>query len=241
MKKIVKATLLAAALTALLCVCAMAETVTGSGFYGIGSASGVTITPQDASGAKVSAQSANVDGVAGYENFYPGSVKLEVTLAGEFAAGENYAVFLMEGSDTVPTISKAIYYINQTTVTSETSITFDVFPMDIGGKKDLTLYITSDKIGFETVVVHLGYVPNGTYELAPYVLGDVNADGKITPDDALLTLQFNAELITLTSTQQSAANVTAVLNGDTKIDPIDALRILQYDAELIHSWTDVIS
>ena len=226
MKKIVKATLLAAALTALLCVCAMAETVTGSGFYGIGSASGVTITPQDKDGNAVASQVADVDdSKTGDETVYPGSVKLEVTLAGEFAAGENYVVFLMEGT-AAPTKSDAIYYINQTTVTSETSITFDVYPMDIGGKKDLTLYITSDKSGFTTIQIPVSYH-------VPYTLGDVNADGGYNSIDALMALQIAAELVEPTGNQKLAADVT----GDGLVNSIDALKILQYAAGLITSWS----
>ncbi len=241
MKKLRNALLLAGVLAALLCVTALAESQSlDGGFYVTGKASGVTITPQTATGETVSSTSADVDGQTGYESFYPGSVKMAVTYSGSIAAGENYVVLLVEG-DALPTVDNAIYYIDQTTTASTGAITFNVYPMDIAGQKALTLYITSDKEGFSTIKISMGYAPAGSYDVQPYTLGDVNEDGKIDPNDALLALQYNAELITLTSNQQAAANVTSVLQGDSTIDPNDALRILQYNAEVIHSWDEVIS
>ncbi len=58
--------------------------------------------------------------------------------------------------------------------------------------------------------------------------GDVNNDGKVSPLDASLVLQYNAKLITELA-EVNAADV----NGDGKISPLDASLILQYNAKLI--------
>lgn len=234
MKKLRNALLLAGVLAALLCVTALAESLDG-GFYVTGKAANVTVTPQTATGEKVSSTSADVDNQEeGYESFYPGAVKMAVTYNGSVASGENYVVLLVEG-DALPTKDNAIYYINQeTTASAGGAITFNVYPMDIAEKKDLTLYITSDKAGFETIAIPMGYAPAGSYDVQPYTLGDVNQDGLFNSLDALMALQIGAELIDYTETEKLSADVTR----DGRVNSEDALRILQYGAELIHSWDE---
>ena len=233
MKKLRNALLLAGVLAALLCITALAETqeFAQGGFYVTDKASGVTITPQTATGETVSSTSANVDGQTGYESFYPGSVKMAVTYSGSIAAGENYVVLLVEG-DALPTVDNAIYYIDQTTTASTGAITFNVYPMDIAEQKALTLYITSDKEGFSTIKISMGYAPAGSYEVQPYTLGDVNEDGKINSVDALLNLQASVGKITLSASAKLAADV----NLDGTVNSVDALRILQYSVGKITSF-----
>lgn len=235
MKKLRNALLLAGVLAALLCITALAETqeFAQGGFYVTDKASGVTITPQTATGETVSSTSANVDGQEGYESFYPGSVKMAVTYSGSIAARENYVVLLVEG-DALPTVDNAIYYIDQTTTASTGAITFNVYPMDIAEQKDLTLYITSDKADFETIAIPMGYAPAGSYEVQPYTLGDVNQDSLFNSLDALMALQIGAELIDYTETEKLSADVTR----DGSVNSLDALKILQYGAGLIDSWDE---
>ena len=223
MKKLRNTLLLAGVLAALLCVAALAENQSlASGFYITGKASNITITPQTAAGEKVFSTSANVDGQEGYESFYPGAVKMAVTYSGSVAAGENYVVLLVEG-DKLPTVDNAIYYIDQTTTASTGSITFHVYPMDIAEKKDLTLYITSDKAGFSTIKIPMGYAPAGNYEVQPYTLGDVDNDGKFTATDSLYALQMAVGRGEWTDIQRLAANV----DGDETVTATDSLFILQ--------------
>ena len=233
MKKLRNALLLAGVLAALLCITALAETqeFAQGGFYVTDKASGVTITPQTATGETVSSTSANVDGQTGYESFYPGSVKMAVTYSGSIAARENYVVLLVEG-DALPTVDNAIYYIDQTTTASTGAITFNVYPMDIAEQKALTLYITSDKEGFSTIKIPMGYAPAGEYDVQPYTLGDVNEDGKINSVDALLNLQASVGKITLSASAKLAADV----NLDGTVNSVDALRILQYSVGKITSF-----
>lgn len=64
--------------------------------------------------------------------------------------------------------------------------------------------------------------------------GDVNKDGKITADDARLTLRASAMLETLDDEQAAAAEVT----GDGRITASDARRILRVSAQL-ESFTEL--
>ena len=104
--------------------------------------------------------------------------------------------------------------------------------MDIAEQKALTLYITSDKEGFSTIKISMGYAPAGSYEVQPYTLGDVNEDGKINSVDALLNLQASVGKITLSASAKLAADV----NLDGTVNSVDALRILQYSVGKITSF-----
>lgn len=225
MKKLRNALLLAGVLAALLCITALAETqqFTQGGFYVTGKAANVTVTPQTATGETVSSTSANVDGQTGYESFYPGSVKMAVTYSGSIAARENYVVLLVEG-DALPTVDNAIYYIDQTTTASTGSITFNVYPMDIAGQKALTLYITSDKEGFSTIKISMGYAPAGEYDVQPYTLGDANNDGVINVNDAMAVINHIVSKNVLDGTRLLAADAT----GDGMVNVNDAMEIINY-------------
>lgn len=236
MKKVWRMLLLAGVFTVLLCVSALAaDTVTGSGFYDIGTATNVKVEPKASSGT-VTKTSADVNLDGKYETFYAGSDKLTVTYSGTVAEGDQFVVMLVTGSG-LPTTANTICYIDQK-VGASGNLVFDVYPKLPATTGEMTLYITSNRGDFSMIAISLNYAANGTYDVAPYTLGDVNNDGLIDPNDALLVLQYNAELISLDSTQQSAANVTFPWKGDSTIDPNDALRILQYNAELIHSWDE---
>ena len=65
-----------------------------------------------------------------------------------------------------------------------------------------------------------------------YDLGDVNLDGQINYLDAMLVLQSDAELKTLSETQLAMGDV----NGDNEVNYLDATLILKYDAQLITSF-----
>ncbi len=54
--------------------------------------------------------------------------------------------------------------------------------------------------------------------------GDVDLDGNVTAEDALLVLRASADLNTLTAEQVKVADVTY----DGKVNSVDALRILLY-------------
>ena len=66
----------------------------------------------------------------------------------------------------------------------------------------------------------------------PYILGDVNADGNINAQDALLVLKHAAKIEELDEVQQLAADVVA----DESINAKDALQILKKAAHIIDSF-----
>lgn len=62
--------------------------------------------------------------------------------------------------------------------------------------------------------------------------GDINSDGQINSNDALLVLQASTGIISLSASQKSVADV----NGSGKIDSSDALLILQYATGIIKKF-----
>lgn len=230
-KKLLRMALLSAAFAGLLCVSALADGVTAGGFYDIGTAENVKIEAEASSGT-VTKTSADVDEDGAYETFYANSDKLSVVYSGAMSAGDQFVVLLVSGGD-LPTVADQIYYIDQTAVEAG-SVTFDVYPMLPAETTPMTLYITSDRAGFTTIKVPLNYAVSGTYEVAPYTLGDVNMDGKIDAQDALKVLRYSVKIETLTETEQLAANV----KKDQAVDSQDALKILRYSVKLITSWDE---
>ena len=67
------------------------------------------------------------------------------------------------------------------------------------------------------------------------VIGDVSLNGEIKPYDASLILQHSAEIITLSTLQQSVADVS----GDASISSYDASLILQYSIGLISEFNAI--
>ena len=223
MKKRISVLLAVGLLAGLLCGTAQAADSQSfdGGFYNIGTASGVTVTPLESGGSNADRTSANVDNVSGYETFYPGSVKLTVKLTPAYP-GSEYVVLLVAGA-ALPTRESDIYYIDQITAGDTGSVSFNVYPMDIT-VTDLTLFITSDQESFTTRSVSLHYAPAGTYEVQPYTLGDVNQDQTIRVDDALLILNYLVGKADLQDTQILAADI----NKDEIVRVDDALAILNY-------------
>ncbi|MBR1883802.1 MAG: dockerin type I repeat-containing protein [Clostridia bacterium] len=70
------------------------------------------------------------------------------------------------------------------------------------------------------------------YPDGSYVLGDVNSDGKVDVNDAILILKKITGKTTLTASQIGAADVTK----DTKVDVQDAILILKYIVGKIKSF-----
>lgn len=66
----------------------------------------------------------------------------------------------------------------------------------------------------------------------PYKLGDVTMDGKINGFDAMMILQYDVGLRTLTDQQKQLANVHTAISA---VNGFDAMMILQYDVGII-TW-----
>lgn len=221
MRKLWKIFLLAGVLCAILCVGTLAAEATASGVYDAKTSTGYTLTPQTAGKSDISASSVTINNAE--KQFYANAERF--TLTGPSTDGNQYLVLALSGDSDVPTQDN-IVYIDQTGATS-TTVTFNVYPSTLTSGATYNVYMVGTGAGES-----YKKVASFTY-YAPYVLGDVNSDGKIDTSDALLVLQYAAEKVELTDTQKLSADV-AVQKG--KIDTSDALRILQYAAEKISSF-----
>ena len=148
--------------------------------------------------------------------FYAGADTFELNCTG--LTGEYSLVLLLAGDSKVPTSSN-IQYIDQTSVEAG-KVTFTLKPKALTeGTYDIYIS-TTDKALEKVASFKYGTKP-------PYMLGDVNGDGKVTAYDASLILQHTANLVDLTGV--AAADV----NKDGKITAYDASMILQYTAGLV--------
>ena len=218
MKKLLRTLLLAAALTALLCVSALAAdsavSITGQ--------TGATLTPKTAEGAEI---------IADTNGKYENAVKFDVNATG--TKGSQYLVLMLKdaGENTVPT-AENIYYINQKAAAADGKLTFtnaggdSVYPMDLVNGT-YSIYIVGEGKNFDATKADASF----TYE-AGYTLGDVDGDGKWTANDALYTLQIAVNKTTLkidnvdvpvTDAMRAAANA----DKDKYVTANDALLILQ--------------
>ena len=218
MRKLWKIFLLAGVLCAILCVGTLAAE--SSGVYDVQTSTGYTLTPQTATKENITQTSVTINGAS--EAFYANAERFVLT--GPSVAGNQYLVLALNAEGT-PTENN-IAYIDQNGAT-DTTIAFNVYPNKLTNGTTYRLYMvgTGADEAYKQVASFTYY--------APYVLGDVNSDGKIDTSDALLVLQYAAEKVQLTDTQKLSADV-AVQKG--KIDTSDALRILQYAAEKISSF-----
>lgn len=225
MKKVLRPLLLLMALTALLSVSVFADD-TGTGFYDIGKADNVTVTPD---------VTQRTDAVwAGAEKpsaLYNGSQKLTVKLTGA-VDGCFYTIFAIkydenEGDKLLPTQDNLFYIDQATKEAANSEVTFNVFPKDglaaDGQRQKVNLFITSSDKDFEQVRIPVNYANNVSFTEPEYLLGDINDDGEIDPTDALWALQGYVTSRTLTETQKKAADV----DKDEDVTPTDALWILQ--------------
>lgn len=216
MKKLLRTLLLAAALTALLCVSALAADSTVSNVTG-------GILPLDGSGKQITAD----------EGKYTGAVQFDLTATQGLTNGSQYLVLMLKdaGENTVPT-AENIYYINQKAAANGTLAFTNaggdpVYPMDLVNGT-YSIYIVGDGKTFDPAKADASF----TYE-AGYTLGDVDGDGEITVVDALKALQMSVGIdYNWTATQRLAANV----DKDDEITVVDALFILQRSVGLRESF-----
>ena len=92
---------------------------------------------------------------------------------------------------------------------------------------DSAVAIVVEEMANANAAIYTGYtVANGAVKVGEgsLVYGDVNNDGSINSEDALMVLQSVVGIVTLDERAAKVANV----NSDDKIDTQDALGILQY-------------
>lgn len=212
MKKLLRTLLLAAALTALLCVSALAADSTVS----ITDQTGATLMPKTAAGETIKEK----DGK--YEN----AAKFDVNATG--TKGSQYLLLVLRDQN-VPT-EQNIVYINQAAAGEDGKLAFTgsdaAYPMTMTSGTYYVYLVGADK-PFTANAPAASF----TYD-AGYTLGDVDGDGKWTANDALYTLQIAVNKTTLridnadvpvTDTMRAAANT----DKDKYVTANDALLILQ--------------
>lgn len=210
MKKLLRTLLLAAALTALLCVSALAADSTVS----ITGQTGATLTPKTAADAPITA---NADGK--YEN----AAKFDVNATG--TKGSQYLLLVLRDQN-VPT-EQNIVYINQAAAGADGKLAFTgsdaAYPMTMTSGT-YYVYLVGDGKSFNAAKADASF----TYE-AGYTLGDVDGNGRIQALDALCVLKHVANVEMLNATGKLAADV----DNNGKIQALDALTILQFVAGVI--------
>lgn len=208
MKKRVVSLLLACTLMLVLGLSAGAASAGKEGFTGIAVA--------DAFSNTVFVEPLKADGTAAelVGDVYVDAVKLRVTYT-DAAPSCYYMVMALATDNGIPT-DNSILYIDQTTAGNEAE--FVVYPkaMDCGETGYIYLSSNADSgIGNLTQVASFTYVS--------YRPGDVDGNGSISSNDALLVMNAIGELKELDVAQQAAADVDG--NGIVTVE--DALYILQ--------------
>lgn len=203
MKKLLRTLLLAAALTALLCVSALAADSAVS----ITDQTGATLTPKTAEGAEITA-----DTNGKYEN----AAKFDVNATG--TKGSQYLLLVLRDQN-VPT-EQNIVYINQAAAGEDGKLVFTgsdaAYPMTMTSGT-YYVYLVGDGKEFSASDPAASF----TYE-AGYTLGDVNGDGDVNALDAILILRAAVNLTNLSDVQEKAAD----MNGDGNVDALDAIKVL---------------
>lgn len=201
MKKLLRTLLLAAALTALLCVSALAADSS------VSNVTGNILTPKTAADAPITA---NADGK--YEN----AVKFDVNATG--TKGSQYLLLVLRDQK-VPT-EQNIVYINQAAAGEDGKLAFTgsdaAYPMTMTSGT-YYVYLVGDGKSFDATKADASF----TYD-AGYTLGDVNNDGKINALDAILILRAAVDLTNLNDVQKKAAD----MNGDGRVNALDAIEVL---------------
>lgn len=216
MKKLLRSLLLAAVLTTVLCVGALAaDGDPKSGVYNIAPAAGTTFTPLE-----VISSSATINGTQ-VDHFYAEAAKFSLNVA-NLQAGEQYLLLVLKadanGSQPAMPVVGDIVYINQTTADANGTVRFEtVYPSTLSDGKYCVCVTGKDRPLADGMAATFQY-----YQA--YTLGDVNGDTKITVADALAALQMSVGIgDDWTPIQRKAADVD--LND--RITVADALAILQ--------------
>lgn len=212
MKRRILALLLAVLTLTMLTAAVFAEDATAKGAYNIKS-------------LVKDYQLAAVEAGDGDGGFYAGAKKFSLTckaLTGNYSL----ALLLQQDKNEYPTEAN-LYYIDQVDI-KKGEATFSIIPKAMTDDATYNVYVsTNGENGSLTKVASFQYGPK-----PPYTLGDVNNDGYIDVDDAVLALRCAVQLIDLEGTQFSAADV----NQDKTIDVDDAAQILRYAVKLITSF-----
>lgn len=212
MKRLMRSLLLAAALTVVLCVSALAADSPKGGIYDI-QGSGAALTPKSESGAVIEPGSGG-EITSGY---YADAVKFDVT-ANSLVNDQQYLLLVIKGEG-VPT-AENIAYIDQAAAQNG-SVSFTAYPSALTKGTYHVYLVGAGKTFAESKVA--------TFQCDQrYTLGDVDDDAGITANDALCALMMSVDKAPAgsdgwTDIQRMAADV----DGVAGVSANDALWILE--------------
>lgn len=211
MKRLMRSLLLAAALTVVLCVSALAADSPKGGIYDI-QGSGAALTPKSESGAVIAPGSGG-EITSGY---YADAVKFDVT-ANSLVNDQQYLLLVIKGEG-VPT-AENIAYIDQAAAQNG-SVSFAAYPGALTKGTYHVYLVGADKPFAESKVATFQYDQR-------YTLGDVNEDSMIDVRDAMDVIYHIVGTKTLSETQKLAANVVRG-GSDDEINVRDVMQIIYY-------------
>lgn len=148
---------------------------------------------------------------------FPEGKKLRLTF-NNATAGGYYLVAVL--TDDNPPNEDNIAYINQVTSIGE-SVEFVIFPKSLDKANNYRVLISSSAGENSQALEQIAY-----FKVADYMLGDADANGRLTTRDALWTLQAAAGRKTLDDNGQLSADA----DQNRKTSTRDALWILQATA-----------
>ena len=214
MKKLLRTLLLAAALTVLLCVSALAAD------SAVSNVTGEILTPKTAEGAEITAEGGK----------YTGAVQFDLTATQGLTNGSQYLVLMLkdDGKNTVPT-AENIYYINQKAA-ADGKLAFTneggdpIYPMDLVNGT-YSIYIVGEGKNFNATKADASFTYDAGYELGNVLTGE--GEENININDAMEVIYHIVGRRTLSETQQMAANVVRGENEEG-ININDAMQIIYY-------------
>lgn len=212
MKRLLRLLLLAAVLTAALCVSALAAEPTKAGLYGI-TGNSVTLTPQRADGTEVDPTAQGGE----YGGYYVDAVRFGVEKTG-LTDGAQYLLLVVKGIESPS--EKNIVYIDQKAADSNGKVSFNAYPSSLT-KDNYRVYVVGEDSPFDTTS------PTASFSYyQPYTLGDVDGDKLININDAMAILNHlvGKDGCILTGSSYLAANI----NGDSTVNINDAMELLNF-------------
>lgn len=170
----------------------------------------VSLTPQRADGTAADVTRVTIRETE--KEIYAEAVKLSFTYSGA-VSGSQYLALILDDEQKLPRESN-ISYIDQTEAERAT-VSFVLYPKTLSNGKTYSVYLSSDA---GTGVTALTKVASFQY-YAPYVLGDVNEDGKINAMDMQRLYTH------LNGTNPLSATEAADVNQDGRVNAMDMQRL----------------
>ena len=218
-------------LMALMCVTAGAtgtDTPPDSGFRNVSKETAyensITLKPLTADGTEVTESNGD----------FPGALKMRLVYQNP-QSGSEYLLFVLSGTETVPSVDNMAYIEQQSAVAS--TVEYVIYPKKLpAGTTSVTysVYMSSNASADSSssasgqVTEYVKVASFEYYSASNVKMGDLDENGEVEAVDARIALQIGAQLLTATEKQQIAGDI----DGDNNVSAIDARRILVFAAKL---------